>query len=339
MRIIHTPIEIAGQVSLSVAGLRALGVTAHAAVEPHPFAYGQAPEVVLPVGMSQEVVRQRVELSLHLSKQYEVFHYHFAQSMLPESLEYVDAFLNAVAGKKCIVQFWGTDVRIPEIEFKRNPYFKVLKGENGDVAKRRMELWSKITNGHVIVADGWFTAMVEPYFDHIHYVKQAVDVDSLHPIYPDPEVEIPRVVHIPSHRGFKGTEFIRDAVEKLKAKGYTFEYKEISGVTHAEALKLCSTADLVVDQLRGCSHGVFALEAMALGKPVLTYLSDWMLEWYPKDLPIIPTNQDRLEKDLTFWLHSSKERSDKGVQSRSYVEKYHNYKSISRDILGVYKLL
>lgn len=339
MRVLHTPIEIAGQLSLSVAGLQALGVTAHAAVEPHPFAYGHIPELVLPVGASAETIRQRIEISLHVAKQYDVFHYHFAQSMLPEPLEYVDAFLNAAAGKKCIVEFWGSDVRVPEIEFKRNPYFKITKGENDEVARRRMELWAEATKGHAIIADAWFTAMVEPFFPHIHYVRQRIDVDALQPIYPATDVRVPRVVHIPSHKGFKGTEIVRDVIQRLKDAGVEIDYQEISGVTHAQAMRLCQTADLVIDELRAGSHGVFTLEAMALGKPVLTYLMDWMVAWYPSDLPIINASPDTLEKVLFEWLQLPNERHERGKASRAYVEKYHTYKDVAQRLVEVYRQL
>ena len=44
----------------------------------------------------------------------------------------------------------------------------------------------------------------------------------------------------------------------------------VEGVPHDEARERYARADIVVDQLNAGWHGVFALEAMALGKPVVT---------------------------------------------------------------------
>jgi hypothetical protein len=41
----------------------------------------------------------------------------------------------------------------------------------------------------------------------------------------------------------------------------------VEGLPHEEARKRYARADIVVDQLNAGWHGVFALEAMALGKP------------------------------------------------------------------------
>ena len=48
----------------------------------------------------------------------------------------------------------------------------------------------------------------------------------------------------------------------------------VEGLHHDEALERYARADIVVDQLNAGWYGVFAIEAMALGKPVVTYLHD-----------------------------------------------------------------
>jgi len=339
MRILHAPIEIAGQVSLSVAGLREAGVVANAAVEPHPFAYEYRPDILLPVGASAEAIRQKIEMSLHLASQNDVINYHFGHSFLPDYMDYIDAYINAASGKKCIVEFWGTDVRIPEIEFERNPYFKVTKGENGESARIRMQHWAEITKGHVIISDACLEDMVKPFFPHIHYVRQRINLDSFKPLYPSPEVNIPRVVHIPSHKGFKGTEVIREVVHRLKESGAELDYLEISGVTHDRAMQLCRTADIVIDQLRCGAHGILSIEAMALGKPVMVYIMDSLIDWYPSDLPIINVNPDTLESELAKWVQMPKKRNELGKASRAYVEKHHDYKRNAQRLIEVYAQL
>ena len=52
----------------------------------------------------------------------------------------------------------------------------------------------------------------------------------------------------------------------------------VEGVPHDEARERYARADIVVDQLNAGWHGVFALEAMALGKPVVAHLKPDVVE-------------------------------------------------------------
>src|SRR5438094_453806 len=77
----------------------------------------------------------------------------------------------------------------------------------------------------------------------------------------------PLVVHAPSNRARKGTEQLVAACEGLEV-----DLEIVEGLHHDEAFARYAAADIVVDQLNAGWYGVFALEAMALGKPVLTFL-------------------------------------------------------------------
>ena len=48
----------------------------------------------------------------------------------------------------------------------------------------------------------------------------------------------------------------------------------VEGLRHDEALEHYRDADIVVDQLNAGWYGLFAIECMALGKPVVTFLHD-----------------------------------------------------------------
>ena len=77
------------------------------------------------------------------------------------------------------------------------------------------------------------------------------------------------MLHAPSRRIVKGTKYILDAVEELKSEGLKFDFKMVEGMKNSDAKELYRTADIVVDQLRIGWYGVLAVEAMALGKPVI----------------------------------------------------------------------
>ena len=59
------------------------------------------------------------------------------------------------------------------------------------------------------------------------------------------------------------------AVEGLDA-----DLELVEGLHHDEAFERYRDADIVVDQLNAGWYGLFAIEAMALGKPVVTFLHD-----------------------------------------------------------------
>ena len=86
---------------------------------------------------------------------------------------------------------------------------------------------------------------------------------------PPSDRERPIVVHAPSSRRRKGSEHVIAACE-----GLDVELELVEGLHHDEALKRYRAADIVVDQLNAGWYGLFAIEAMALGKPVVTFLHD-----------------------------------------------------------------
>ena len=83
----------------------------------------------------------------------------------------------------------------------------------------------------------------------------------------------PIVVHAPSNRARKGTENVIAACRELDV-----ELEIVEGLHHDEARKRYERADIVVDQLNAGWYGLFAIEAMALGKPVVTALHEDAVE-------------------------------------------------------------
>jgi O-antigen/teichoic acid export membrane protein len=139
----------------------------------------------------------------------------------------------------------------------------------------------------------------------------------------------PVVLHAPSHQGVKGTRLIRDAVERLKRKGIVFEFVLVEGMSNAEAKKQYERADLLIDQLLAGWYGGLAVELMALGKPVICYIREGDLKFVPAqmkdDLPIINATPMTIEAVLEYWITEGVGQwREKGVQSRQYVEKWHD---------------
>lgn len=157
------------------------------------------------------------------------------------------------------------------------------------------------------------------------------------PVYNQMEVRPLRIGHAPSHRAAKGTDLILGATEKLKLAGYEFELVLVEGLSNSAAKQMYKTIDVLVDQLFAGWYGGLAVEAMALGKPVIAYIRQDDLQYIPeqmsKDLPILRAEPNTIYDVLEYVLNLSREQLfDKAVQSRQYVEKWHNPITIAKQI-------
>lgn len=337
LRVLHSRAEIAGQIGLSVEGLREIGHDARGAYPPTHFRV-QPDLAMRPTGRWRKGA-DMLWKAVSTAGRFDVYHYHYALSLLPEGCGFADARVNRRLGKVVAVEFWGSDVRMPGVEAERNPYYVNSYAEDDRRSRERMRRWAEITGGHVIIVDHYFDAFMEPYFPHIHVVGQRVDTRRLQPSYPSPEARLPVVVHAPSQRAFKGTEHVQRAVERLKAKGLRFEYVEVHGVANEEALRIYQRADLIVDQLCGGSHGVFAVEALSLGKPVMCHILPELVPTYPEGFPIINANPHTIEAVLEDWLQRPEDRYRLGVQGREYAERVHDHRVVAARLVDVYRLL
>lgn len=156
-----------------------------------------------------------------------------------------------------------------------------------------------------------------------------IDLSEWTPVYSTKSNHPLRIGHAPSNRAAKGTNLIIDALNSLEKKGYSFEFVLIEGLSNSEARKKYETVDLLVDQLFAGWYGGLAVEAMALGKPVLVYLREKDFKFIPKQMvkefPFIQvcpeTIQDGLEKVLNM---TRDELINLGKLSRTYVENWHD---------------
>jgi hypothetical protein len=331
-RVLHAPVEVAGQMMLSVLGQRELGVRAAGFARLHSFDYEPAPDIVPP--------RSRLgylRAATRAVRAHDLIHFYFGQSFLPRQL---DAHWLHRLGKRVVIEFLGSDVRMPSVEARRNPHYVRIEMEDDDRATRLMRLWSKVTEGHVIVGDHSLDVFLAPHFPHIHVIgAPRVDIRQLVPTPPDPRAQRMRVIHSPTHHAAKGTEFIRRATAELMAAGAPIDYVEVKGLAHTQALEVYSSADLVVDQLCSGGYGVFAAEAMSLAKPVVCYLLPEIEATYPSDVPIINANPVTLKEVLAGWVDRPRERHERGLASRAYAERVHDHRVVARRMLDVYETL
>lgn len=142
------------------------------------------------------------------------------------------------------------------------------------------------------------------------------------------------VAHSSNHRGFKGTEYIIQAVEELKKEGLDVELLLIEGVKNSELRELLTKrADLVVEQLLATGHGLAGLESMALGLPTISNLEDedamepFRYFSYFDECPIVSATPASVKNALRPLVENERLREALGEAGRRYVEKYHGLDS------------
>ena len=88
---------------------------------------------------------------------------------------------------------------------------------------------------------------------------------------------------------------------------------------------------------------IVAIEAMALGKPVVTYLKDDAVrlseEAYGLRVPIVSATKDTLVERLRPLVESPAERRRVGAESRAYAEQVHDADRIAERLLDLYARL
>ncbi len=235
----------------------------------------------------------------------DVFHFYFGLTLVPPSLQF--PILRA-ARKRSVFHYLGSDIR----------------------GKRPDELRDGKRAGAEIV--GSYAAL--RWVPEARVVPPGLDLSEFEPVPPTDNPK-PLVVHAPSNREKKGTRYVIEACEKLE-----LDLDIIEGVRHDEARERYARADIVVDQLNAGWHGVFALEAMALGKPVIAHLEEKTVEQsaegYGIRIPIVPATKDTLVDALRGLAENTAIRQEIGAESRAYVEQVHDIERIADRLLAIY---
>jgi hypothetical protein len=173
--------------------------------------------------------------------------------------------------------------------------------------------------------------------DMIHYVPGCrnfhfwpIDVGRIRYVGYNPIKGRPlRIAHAPNHAHFKGTHYLVAAVERLQSEGYAVEMFRVQGVPNTEVIALFASCDIVADQFIAGFHGYTALEAMALGKPVLCYLREPSMTIDPETCPIINVSPATVYEVLKDCVVGRYDLADIGARSRSYVEHYYSIEAIA----------
>jgi glycosyltransferase involved in cell wall biosynthesis len=308
LRVTHCPVNIAGIPWENVQALRRHGVDARLVVFERGKLHHEADWSLDRHGNLARRLAAQFAAFAKLAPETDIFHFYFGLTLIPKSIQF--PLLRALR-KKSVFHYLGSDIR----------------------GKSRDELaFGKRANAEIV---GSYDAI--RWVPEAHVIPPGLDLREFTPVPPSDRAR-PLVVHAPSNREKKGTEHVIDACARLDV-----ELDVVEGVPHEEARARYAKADIVVDQLRAGWHGVFALESMALGKPVVTHLRPDVIErsaaGFGVRVPIVPATSETLVEALRPLVAEPALRREIGAASRAYVEQVHDIERIADRLVDVYRSL
>ena len=331
----HGLSEVAGQNAYSVLGLKEIGENAETVLYyEHPFAYPYDKCMKIDKANKKMLPIYVCKLGLFFLKAllyYDCFHFHFGHSILNG----IELPLYRIFGKKVFFEFHGSDLRDMEVFCKNNGMpFDPKEATSPKIHARNRKI-CKMADG-IIIHDDELIPYLPEKCAPIYVVPLRVDIKRFEVRYPDPNAKRIKIVHAPSKRAMKGTHYVIEAVDRLKRKYDNIDLILVEGKTQEEAIEIYKTADIIVDQLFIGTYGVFAVESMAMGKPVIAYINSEMLGKLPIELPIINGNIHTVGDMIETLILNGDLRREKGIEGRKYVENYHDYRYGARILRDIY---
>jgi len=341
LRVFHGLVNYGTQAGFFAKELRNQGVDAISIV--NPDVYKRLTDIELKHGGSiiQKMYRHSINLLLKISSifKYDIYHFYFGTTLLPKQ---TDLYFYKLLGKKIIFHYLGNDVQGYKISVEKykwtnmpgfignsNPY------EYDDRIKRRLNHETKYADLQFVCAPCY-----SEFVPNSVVLPLAIDLEHYNFIG-HPGNKIPKIFHAPTDLAFKGTTYIEEAIEKLKHEGYSFIYQRITGVNHAELKLKYAECDIFIDQIMGGWYGTAAIEAMAIGRPVICSIRKSYFEYidYGDEIPIIHADPDCIYDSIKLLLDNPAMLAEIGKSSRLFVESQHDVKKLTQKLITIYNNL
>jgi glycosyltransferase involved in cell wall biosynthesis len=283
---------------------------------------------------------------------FDIYHHPFSGGFLGSTpLWSIEAFLLHLAGKKVVIITYGSDLwrysRIKDASVRHALLLSYPKAATKEIEiERRARCWVRSADVVIVglMIDGigrWSMLPVSPLaIDTGSWTPRTVRSGNdgrNGPVY---------VLHTPNHRGFKGTEFLVNAVAQLREEGLEVNLIMLERVPNDEVRRVMrEEADILAEQFVCPGYALSALEGMASGLPVLSNLADehytrvFRRYSYLEECPILSTPVESIKDNLRTLVEDPELREALGRAGRDYVEKYHSYDAAHYLFDNVYRAL
>lgn len=331
-RILIAGNEIGGQMQLLSETFRSMGYKATSVAFNEDFRNFKND-----IKINQKNWFKRLLFFVYAIKNYDVFHFFWGISLVSIwRFHLIDLPILKLFGKKIIPHFRGLDI----VDIA---YFDYLRSKNDGKGVTKPELsrpdqlkklkkWRKYSNEILVSEPDLFEvvpdAILSPQIIDLQYWQKSPHNTII-------KNDIITIVHPPTSRRKKGTEYVLEAVENLKDKGYKIELILIENLESDKVKEIYEKADIGIDQLLYGWHGKVSCELMAMKIPTICYLDNDLIK-YRKDIPIVNANPKNVQSIIENLIINKSLRDEIGIKSLEYVKKYHDVKVEVFELLKIY---
>lgn len=337
-RILIAGHEIGGQMQLLAETLRKRGVNATSLAFNKDFREFRNDLHINPRGIKGHL--KRVFFFIGALFKYDVFHFFWGISLLTIwRFHLIDLPVLKILNKKIIIHFRGTDI----VNIRYYDYLvDKAKGKVVEVVpplsrldqEKKLKTWLKYADEVLVSTPDLLFASKDAILS-----PQVVELETWQPPKNGVTVKegghVLKIVHAPTRRNTKGTEFVLDTITALQQDGYPLELILIENKPYKEIQTIFEQCDIGIDQLLHGWYGKVSVELMALGKPVVCYIDEKFRLLYP-DLPIVNASPTSLKKVLIELINNAKRREELGEKGIKYVRMHHDVNKIVDSLIMLY---
>jgi glycosyltransferase involved in cell wall biosynthesis len=270
-------------------------------------------------------------------RHYHVFHFFWGRSLLSiKRFHLIDLPILRFFNKKIYPHFRGLDI----VDIK---YFDYLRDNTNGKATDKPDMSRKDQLKSLKKWYRYSTEILVSEPDLFYVAKnsilspQVIDLSYWNRNSPPVSEKdgVIRVVHAPTSRRKKGTEYIEKAIGNLQKKGYKIKLILAENLQAYAVKDFYAKADIGIDQLLYGWHGKVSCELMAMEIPVICYINPKFGK-YRRDLPIVNATPKTLEEKLEELIVNKELREEIGKKSLEYVRKYHNVEVEVDNLIKLY---
>jgi hypothetical protein len=352
MKVLHLPTPTTGNSWGLAQGERALGLDSFVMIAQQSW-HNYPADIYLHLESIPSIPGKFAKLAIsffNIRDKYDVFHFNFGNSLiyipyqlkqqLPTLFKYVDQldlpFYPDTA--KLFVTYNGCDVRQKYMTMQRtpiaachNPNCYAGRCNSGRLDEYRRQGVKKMER---YARHMWALTPDLLYFlpkEKSSFLPCTISNWSEVELCPPKLKKKLKIVHAPTNREAKGSDFILAAFEKIRRTHADFvEIQLVENISHVQALQIYRDADLIIDQILIGWYGAFAVEAMKMGKPVIARIAQEDLQFVLAPLAhdvmetIINADPSSIYEVLLRCIENRNFLRQQAQASLDYVYKWHH---------------
>lgn len=334
-RVLYAPRNISGQCTEYLAAIRLLGFDGEV-WSYGPPAFGFAADRVIDPDRVLADPALRWDLFDHAIRNFDVFHFQYSRSLLPPEgavlPELWDIPLLRSLGKRVIMNFRGSDVRLPSEHVRREPdSYLATEGARIDEARirGRIAICRRYCDAMLVSTPGLLDDVPDA-----QWLPHVVDVAAWST---DRKAEpaVPVVLHTPSSRATKSSDVIDREMSELAEQGRVI-YRSEEGLTRTDMVAALQAADIVIDSLAIGDHGLLSVEAMAAGAIAVGHIAPENRDRNP-GVPVVEATIDTVQEVVRDLASDPARRSTLRQEGLRHVRERHDRSTVGLELVDLYR--